>query len=176
MVLINETERKESEGIDHEPIKFYSPSKPYGWMRNYSKHPVLMLNPLAPHRSLAMLEYPTTEHRFQAMKAKDYNAHLYVATAPTADQSKKRGHEIDLRDGWGENYGDLCWFVMVEALTTKLYQNSLSEKLLQTGKAQIWEDSPVDDVWGIRFRGDYCGKNLLGRAWMQVRYTLRGEG
>lgn len=39
----------------------------------------------------------------------------------------------------------------------------------------IWEDSPTDDIWGIRHGPNYLGKNLLGKAWMNARGILLAE-
>lgn len=152
-----------------DPITFYHPHDEWGWMSNFSDHPVLMKNPF----DLATIIYPTSEHRFQAMKATTFEDHMYVAQSPTAGQSKTRGRKIKLRDGWGADYCGLSWYVMFEVLTAKVLQHDdIAHDLLQTTE-ELYEDSPTDDIWGWRYRNTYNGKNLLGRAWMDVREMLR---
>lgn len=155
-----------ADGLTEEPLEFYYPQEAYGFMSNFSAHPVVMLHPFTGR----LAEYKTTEHRFQAMKATTLEDHELVRVASRASDTKDAGRQIYLRDGWGQNYGDLCWFVMVEALMAKVDQHpKLLKILLDTGTRAIWEDSPTDDIWGIRYQDNYSGKNLLGRAWMYVR-------
>lgn len=111
------------------------------------------------------------------MKAKDAEAHEYVRHASTPFKSKQRGREIELRDGWGESYGDLCYLVMLETVLGKFSQHSeLRSKLVKhTNEGLVlYEDSPTDDIWGWRYREDYRGKNLLGRALMSAGNLLAG--
>lgn len=158
-------------------IFFYRPTGDYGCLSNFSSHSINALYPFAvPGRRMETLNYLTGEHRFQAMKAKTTEEHLRVARAPSAFEAKTRGQSVDLRDGWGNNYGDICYLVMLEVVMTKARQNpDVMAALEQTGTLYIYEDSPTDDIWGVRFREDYRGKNLLGIAWMQARYLLLGK-
>jgi ribA/ribD-fused uncharacterized protein len=54
----------------------------------------------------------------------------------------------------------------------KLSQHEyVQRKLLQTGSAEIVEDSPYDSFWGV---GDtWQGRNELGRLWMRLRKELK---
>lgn len=75
--------------------------------------------------------------------------------------------------------------VVYEANLAKFRQNAkLRAKLLATGDRPIAEASPEDDLWGIGLGVDdpratqpkkWPGKNLLGKAIMRVRETLRRE-
>jgi ribA/ribD-fused uncharacterized protein len=56
------------------------------------------------------------------------------------------------------------------------------DKLLATGDRELVEASPYDRIWGIGFKEDVAdvtrdewGLNLLGKALMEVRETLRQE-
>ena len=153
-------------GPDVEPVLFYDARDEWGVFSNFSRHPVVMPHPFTGKT----VGYLTAEHRFQAMKATNREAHDYVAAAAGPGDSKHKGREILLRDGWGGNYGDLCWYVMFEVVLAKAFQHDeMMDALMLTGTRPIYEDSPVDDIWGWRFRNDYRGKNLLGRVLMQVR-------
>lgn len=153
-----------------DPILFYKPKDKWGWCSNFSKHHIVVPNPFTQTQML----YKSVEHRYQAMKATNEADHIYVMDAATPSEAKARGREIRLRDGWGDNYGDLCWYVMVEALIDKFCcHEDLHQKLLATGERTLYEDSPVDDIWGWRYVYSYTGKNLLGKALMEVRYMIQ---
>ena len=156
------------------PILFYKQDDEWGCFSNFSLHRIATINPFN-----GLVEwYRTGEHRFQAMKATSLKDHHHVMGAPTAFQAKERGgpRGIVLRDGWGSSYGDLCYYVMFETVLAKAIQNhDVWETLMDSGDRYIYEDSPVDDIWGWRYRNDYRGKNLLGRCWMEVREVLRVE-
>lgn len=174
---MNLEERIVADGYEGlEPILFYRPRDPFGWGSNFSKHKVVLPYPFQGAKQF--VSYPTGEHRFQAMKASTSESHEYVRAASSPFDAKKRGgpHGIVLRPGWGNNYGDLCWYVMAEVVLHKALQHSvIKAALLITGDRPIYEDSPTDDIWGVRFESDYRGKNLLGRAWMEARAVIRGD-
>ncbi|PNP55744.1 hypothetical protein THARTR1_03964 [Trichoderma harzianum] len=63
-----------------------------------------------------------------------------------------------------------------------LVGGSLKETLLATGERELVEASPFDAVWGVGFKEadadgsrEHWGRNLLGRALMDVREMLREE-
>lgn len=162
-------ERLKADGFEGvEPVLFYR-SKTKG--SNFSPHVVRLLDPWTGKPT----EYPTGEHRYQAMKSVDQEGHDYVLEAGTAFESKRRGHEILLRPGWSgptsdPTYGSFAWYSMWEVVMAKALQHrDVRIWLFETGKLPIYEDSPTDDIWGWRHADDYRGKNLLGRCWMQVR-------
>ena len=67
---------------------------------------------------------------------------------------------------------------MRNILYYKFSQNPiLRDKLLSTRDADIYEASPYDKIWGIGSTdvNDIKGKNLLGKALMDVRATLKWE-
>lgn len=168
------------EGID--PILFFGKKKDkeFYWMSNFSAHAVILPHPFlsaaTPPDTYSTGEfraYSTGEHRFQAMKATNVDEHEYVRNAQNPVEAKKRGREIELREGWGNSYGDLCWYVMYETIWAKVAQTPpLRTRLMETVGRPIYEDSPTDDIWGVRFQQDYRGKNLLGRCWMDVRNAI----
>ena len=165
-------ERLEQDGV--EPgnlIRFYHGDDiDFGFMSNFSLHSLVALNPFTGEVD----EYRTAEHRFQAMKATTPDDHEHVRCSGRPHEAKRRGRHIDLTAGWGDSYGDLCYYVMFETVLLKFIQNDDARmSLLATGQKILWEDAPHDDIWGIRAGNDYRGKNLLGRCLMDVREILR---
>jgi ribA/ribD-fused uncharacterized protein len=166
---MNKAERIQRDDVE-ELVEFYAADWHHGYMSNFSAHPVRMIDPFWG----VIADYPTTEHRFQALKATNSEDHDNIRASVSPTEAKQMGRSIDLRVGWGNDYGDLCWYVMFEALLAKFIQHpEILNQLRATGDATIWEDSPVDDIWGIRYQNDYRGKNLLGRCLMDVREILR---
>lgn len=168
---MNKQQRLDRDGaID--PILFYNHLDEHGDFSNFdTRHPIDMPHPF----TMRVVTYPGGEWRYQACKGRDQEAHDYVLAAPTAFESKLRGNEIALRTHWGNNQGDICWFVMCELLTAKVLQHSdVMELLAETGQRWIYEDSPTDDIWGWRFHQSHSGKNLLGLGWMHTRALVLG--
>lgn len=167
-------ERLKQDGVEGAPILFYSPRYQWGEFSNFFSSKIILPNPF----NGELVTYATGEHRYQAMKATTYDAHMQVAKATYpgkngATEAKRLGNAVQLRDGWGDNYGDLCWYVMFETVLAKFMQNdNLASRLLYTGDCHIYEDSPTDDIWGWRYSADHRGKNLLGRCLMDVRKVL----
>jgi predicted NAD-dependent protein-ADP-ribosyltransferase YbiA (DUF1768 family) len=63
---------------------------------------------------------------------------------------------------------------MLKILFAKADQHEyVRRKLLETGNRELFEDSWRDDFWGWGPNRD--GENVLGRLWMEVRASLRGE-
>jgi N-glycosidase YbiA len=166
---MNQADRLAQDGVEGEPILFYSEDDEYGCFSNFSDHSVVLPDRWGRENQW----YKTGEHAFQARKMTTMVQHDQVRDARTAFHAKKcggpRGVGV-MRDGWGNNYGDLCWYVMLEVVTAKTIQHHEVWEALHDSRGQhIYEDSPVDDIWGWRFRNDYRGKNLLGRAFMTAR-------
>lgn len=121
--------------------------------------------------------YPTVEHYFAAWKAttpEDHDLVLYGTPDvdgsrpmhfPTPAEAKQTGRTIALRPDWE----DIKYDVMLEGLRHKFQLPYYKEQLLATGDRLIREDSPTDFEWGYRNNG----KNLLGKALMQIRDEIK---
>lgn len=170
---MNLEERIRADGFEGlEPVLFYLASHENGEGSNFSAHEIWLPHPFTGRIAL----YKTGEHRYQAMKADNPEPHEAIRRRPTAFAAKVAGGprskipNMRLREGWGDDYGDLCWYVMSELVLAKTLQHrDIYLWLKGTGLRPIYEDSPTDDIWGVRYRLDYRGKNLLGRCWMYVR-------
>ncbi|EPS93933.1 hypothetical protein FOMPIDRAFT_1135253 [Fomitopsis schrenkii] len=145
-------------------ILFYHRHEPYYEFTNFSPHPVLWDG-----RS-----YPTAEHLFQAHKFFDTAPRLAEAIrrlpsprAALAEAGRNRDHQ---RADWFE----ANILVMDAVLRAKFTQHrALRALLLDTGDAELIEDSPVDAFWG--WGSDGMGRNELGRALMRLRDKLRAK-
>ncbi|KAI7087668.1 hypothetical protein KC356_g3944 [Hortaea werneckii] len=73
--------------------------------------------------------------------------------------------------------------VVLQGSFFKFSQNQeLTGKLMATGNRELVEASPTDRTWGIGFAAEFAescreewGSNLLGKALMSVRESLKGE-
>lgn len=158
-------ERLALDGCD-DPVLFYRPRDAWGCFSNFSRHAVVLPHPFTNYD----VTYATSEHRYQAMKATTAKDHDFVATAYSAAEAKGRGGRITLRASW--DFGT-SYEVMVEVIAAKAAQHAgFARALRETGDRMIYEDSPVDDIWGWRFHESYTGQNLLGKALMEVRARL----
>lgn len=130
--------------------------------------------------------FSCSEQAFMWEKANTFNAtniakKLLTETNP--NEAKKLGRAI-------RNYDDAKWSklrfnVMVEVLKAKFNSGHLHNQLMDTGKKQLVEASPIDNIWGIGLgendekaldQSKWRGQNLLGIALMDVRdYYLERE-
>lgn len=121
------------------------------------------------------IQYPTSEHAFNAGKTLDLDVRRDIARAPTPREAKRRGRSrsLVLRDGWDER---VRFEVMASVLDAKFRSDPRRiEALLSTGAAMLVEGNRWCDVtWGrclcSKHRGG--GENHLGRLLMDLRKTL----
>ena len=126
------------------------------------------------------LKFPTNEHFYQAMKVKDDAYREMVANASTPGKAKflgsKKGLEkmnLTLRPDWE----DIKINVMREGLIRKFSRPDMHQLLLDTGDRDLVElNNWGDQEWGM-VEGDFglSGKNLLGKALMDVRTVLKNN-
>lgn len=172
---MNRAERLTQDGATEDTIVlFYKPHDAFGWGSNYDTDHGLYL----PDRwDRGMIWYRSGEHAFQARKMATMEQHDHVNDKRTPNQAKQAGGpkgKGQMREGWGNSYGDLCYYVMLEVTIAKAQQNSfVRNELVKTADAHIYEDSETDDIWGWRYHQDHRGKNLLGECWMMTRELVR---
>lgn len=121
------------------------------------------------------ITYPTNEHFFQAMKTLDPNERMWIASAVTPGDSKRRGRTCKLRYDW-EMIKDE---VMLTGLRLKFSNPALRTQLIMTGDEELIEGNWWhDNTWGS-CSCDACrpiiGQNRLGKLLMQVRTEIREE-
>ena len=141
-------------------IGFYSRKEEYGWLSNF-------------HRSTQVVDgitYPSNEHYYQSQKATTKELHDWIRNAPAPFHAMKAGRALrkyrgELRLDWNAVKQD----IMLKGLRAKFSDPDLKQKLIDTGDAYLFEESPHDKYWG-EFNGK--GQNHLGRLLMLVRSEL----
>jgi len=90
--------------------------------------------------------------------------------ADTPKEAKDMGKHVKIKNDWESKRLLYMW----KGLGAKFTQNEYLKKyLLDTGDAELIEDSPYDPFWG---RGkDRNGKNMMGKMLMELRKELKGE-
>jgi ribA/ribD-fused uncharacterized protein len=146
-------------------ISFYRANeKPYGPFSNLFRRPVLFEG----------TEFPTSEHAYQAGKARKPEVRDWILSAPTPSLAAMAAHGLyvwDVVPDWAKIKFDR----MRSVLHAKFSQHAdLRELLLSTGDSRLVEvgttDNAVNRLWG-EVNGK--GQNMLGVMLMEVRSALR---
>jgi ribA/ribD-fused uncharacterized protein len=145
-------------------IRFKKEDDMYGCFSNFYNCPI----------TYDGITYHSTEAAFQSLKCKDYEDRKEFSEL-TPNQSKKYGRKVDLREDWE----DVKYDLMVDVLKSKFTQHpDIGEILKSTNDEEIIEDTTAwhDNIWGD-CQCPRCknkeGRNLLGKALMEVRDNLK---
>jgi N-glycosidase YbiA len=141
-------------------INFYKVNEPYGCFSNFSPHSILIDG----------VEWPTSEHYFQAQKFSDSSIQekIRISKSPMEAALLGRRRDFPLRSDWEQIKDD----VMRKAVLAKMSQHKdVRELLVQTEQAVLVEHTKNDHYWGDG--GDGTGKNMLGRILMEIRASLK---
>jgi ribA/ribD-fused uncharacterized protein len=151
-----------------ECIWFYRSSDEYGFMSNfYRKSPF----------TVGVFKWKTSEHYYQAHKAVEHDDFMRIYKAETPGEAAEIGRSIKCREDWQ----DVKYDFMMEAIRHKFAQNpKYMVRLLETGDKPIveWTEGTVlaDSEWGnAKDKDGNPGKNLLGKALMQLREELKQD-
>lgn len=148
-------------------IRFYRASeKPFGAFSNLYRREIEFEGEL----------YPTSEHAYQAGKARKAEVKKWLMEAPSPSLLAMAAHGLyywDVAPGWSTNKFDR----MRAVLRAKFTQHAdLRDLLLSTGKAQLIETATVDNevnrLWG---EVNGVGRNMLGVMLMELRAELSTE-
>lgn len=140
-------------------IFFKYTNVPYGWLSNFSLYPIRYYGEM----------YATSEHLYQSLKFSDLNSAKLVRETKTAKEAAQLGRTLP---GMISNWDDIKIDVMEKVLWEKVDQHEILQKwLLETGEAEIIEESKRDSFWGNGPDGK--GRNELGKLWMKIREELR---
>ena len=170
--------------MDYPPIPadgrvlFFRRDRPdFGFLSHFYPSPILLDGE----------RWPTVEHYYQFHKSLDPRYRQAIRDAATPGEAKQLAAYPDPRrkaaaKSWFLANGLLPredWMavkrdIMRRADRAKYDQHpDLAERLLATDEAEIVEDSPYDDFWGVG--RDATGENWAGRILMEVRAALRAE-
>jgi ribA/ribD-fused uncharacterized protein len=149
-------------------INFYrSNEKPYGVFSNLFKRSI----------NFEDIEYPTSEHAYQAGKARKEEVRDWILSAPTPALAAMAAHGLYVWDV-APNWAQIKFDRMRGVLRAKFAQHTdLRETLLSTGNLRLVEagtmDNAVNRLWGeVNGRG----QNMLGVLLMELRTELRTGG
>ena len=146
-------------------IRFYRASeRPYGAFSNLFRRDVVFEGEV----------FPTSEHAYQAGKARKPEVRRWLLEAPSPALLAMAAHGLyywDVAPGWSTGKFDR----MRAVLRAKFGQHEdLRELLLSTGEARLVESATVDNevnrLWG---EVDGVGRNMLGVILMELRDELR---
>jgi ribA/ribD-fused uncharacterized protein len=127
--------------------------------------------------------YVTCEQYMMAEKARlfgDQEAEAKIMASTNPREQKALGRKVANFDA--VRWEEVSMHIVLKANLAKFSQHEeLKRILLATGDKIIAEASPRDAIWGIGMAEDHpnvtdrplWGQNLLGKAIMHVRYTLR---
>jgi len=148
-------------------IRFYRANeKPYGVFSNLYKRTI----------TFESVEYPTSEHAYQAGKARKEEVRKWLMDAPTPALLAMAAHGLyvwDVAPDWSKTKFDRMRGVLLAKFTQ---HDDLRELLLSTGDARLVEvatvDNAVNRLWG---EVNGVGKNMLGVLLMELREKLRAD-
>jgi ribA/ribD-fused uncharacterized protein len=148
-------------------IRFYRANeKPYGAFSNLYRRKLDFEGEV----------FATSEHAYQAGKARKPEVRRWLMSAPTPALLAMAAHGLyywDVAPGWSTSKFDR----MLAVLRAKFAQHpDLAELLLSTGDARLIESATVDNevnrLWG---EVNGVGRNMLGILLMEVRGELRAQ-
>lgn len=150
-----------------EEIRFYKANeKPYGAFSNLHRREVVYEGQT----------YQTSEHAYQAGKAKKESVRAWLMAAPSPSLLAMAAHGLyvwDVNPEWSK----IKFNRMKEILYAKFTQHKdLQELLLNTGNKRLVEVATVDNAVN-RLWGEVNGKgqNKLGELLMEVRAQIHQE-
>lgn len=146
-------------------IRFYKAAGAYGFLSNLSPAPIRFEGKT----------FRSSEDAYQYGKPRDRAVAEWLISAPKPHLTALAAHALlryDVRPDWNAMKVQR----MREVLRAKFTQHAdLAQKLIETGSADLIEDSKTDAFWGVGKRGN--GKNMLGALLMELRRQLRkGSG
>lgn len=148
-------------------IRFYrSNEKPYGVFSNLFRRKIVFEGVI----------YETSEHAYQAGKARKDNVREWILSAPSPSLVAMAAHGLYVWDVV-PNWSKIKFDRMRAVLLAKFSQHEdLRKILLDTGNARLIESATVKNSvnleWG-EVNGQ--GKNMLGSLLMEVRVLLRED-
>ena len=115
------------------------------------------------------IDYPSSEHAFQAAKTHNMDERRKISYASSAGKAKRMGRKLVIRRDWDH----VRIGIMEAILRIKFADPELKRLLLQTDSEELVEGN----TWGDRFWGvcDGEGENHLGKLLMKIRAEIKNE-
>ena len=143
-------------------IYFYKVDAAYGCFSNFSPHSIEL-----DEQEWATVEHYYQAHKFQGTKFEYLMAEIQAAATPELAAKIGRDPKHQPHPEWDLNKCAVMYRAIWRKFSDRL---EIQQILVETGSAEIIEDSPVDHFWGCG--SDRSGQNQLGRILMQVRSQL----
>jgi ribA/ribD-fused uncharacterized protein len=172
--------RKPKEDAGPPPVLFHGADESKGEHRNFSN--------MSEHRiDVDGTQFPTVEHYFQAMKAKEFkDDEIYekIVKAKSAKAAKALGKKVKnfAKEVWDASRDE----IMYKAIRTKFVQHpELQKQLLATADRLIGEADARDTYWGIgtamtseksKHPEKWRGQNRIGKILMELRREFQELG
>lgn len=148
-------------------IRFYkSNEKPYGVFSNLYRRTVIFEG----------VSYATSEHAYQAGKARKDNVREWILSAPSPSLVAMAAHGLYVWDVT-PNWSKIKFDRMRAVLLAKFSQHDdLRKILLDTGNARLVESATVKNSVNLEWgEVNGKGKNMLGVLLMEVRTLLQED-
>ena len=122
------------------------------------------------------IEYPSTEHAFQAAKAPDRETRLIIAAKKKPGQAKHAGGKRGIiKDFDFEAWEDKKIDIMGDVCRIKFEDPTLRQLLKNTGDQPLEEGNNHNDTfWGVSLKTGE-GRNILGKILMIIRAEINEE-
>ena len=163
-------------------IFFWRPHEEHGYLGQWFSAPFTTSSPLSPYENVTFENCETYMMFHKAILFNDIPISKQILeAADDPKQVKALGRKVR---GFDQEIWDKKKFEIVIAANREKFSAhaQLREQLLETAGKEIVEASPMDRIWGIGFKKENAlknqhrwGKNLLGKALMQVRDELISE-
>lgn len=169
--------RKPTENAGPPPVLFYGADESKGEYRSFSN--------MSEHRiDVDSAQFPTVEHYYQAMKAKEFkDDEIYdkIVKAKTAKAAKALGKKVKefVKEVWDAKRDE----VMATGVRAKFVQHpELSKKLQETEDRMIGLANAREKYWGIgtsetseksKHPEKWAGQNKLGKLLMDLRAEFK---
>lgn len=113
------------------------------------------------------IEYPTTEHAFQAAKTLDIEKRKKISLLSTPREAKIIGNYIEIRQDWEQ----IKLQIMYDICKLKFKKPFFENKLKNTLEEDLIEGNTWDDIyWG---KCNNIGENHLGKILMRIRSEIK---
>ena len=141
----------------------------YNWLSNMAEYPI----------QIEDKKYPTVEHYYQAMKAREFQPELEekIRTTPSTKAVKALGDKVSnfVKEVWDTKQLE----IMKRGVKAKFIQHpELLKQLQETGDKQIGNADARDSYWSIgtsqnteksKDSSKWKGHNHLGKILMELR-------
>ncbi len=158
------TSNKMPSSVSNEILFYRSNEKPYGVFSNLYRRTIIFEG----------VTYATSEHAYQAGKARKDNVREWMLSAPSPSLVAMVAHGLYVWDV-APNWSKIKFDRMRAVLLAKFSQHEdLRKILLDTGNARLVESATVKNSVNLEWgEVNGKGKNMLGVLLMEVRTLLR---